>query len=169
MSKIDKEQLIQLKREGKTDSECAEVFGCHTESVRQMRRKLEKEGRLTPADSMKAEEYVEEKHLQTDAAPEPKPKTVAQRLAEEEAAEAAKRAEEGIKKLATDDMICPEPVDPTPRTARKFPLGVMPRKMWLEERRDDLRRAICEFACEGMRIDPEWVEEYNELVMRCGG
>lgn len=44
------------------------------------------------------------------------------------------------------------------------PSGVVPRKMWIDERRDELRRAICEFACEGMRINLEWVEEYNDLI-----
>lgn len=126
MSKIDKEQLIELIRDGKTDSECAEVFDCSNQAVSAMRRKLKAEGRLEPADAAKATEYVEEKHLQTD------------------------------------DM-------PAPAQVRKFPLGVTPKKLWLEDRRDDLRRAICEFACEGMRIDPEWVEEYNELIGRCEG
>lgn len=131
--KIDKEKLIQLKREGKTDAECAKVFGCSQVAVSEMRRKLEKEGRLTPAVSVKATEYVEEKRLQS--APE----------------------EISVKAVAERETKAPAPVQSSLRI-------VIPRRMWMEERRDDLRQAICEYACAGIRVDPEWVEEYNELV-----
>lgn len=127
MSKIDKEQLIELIREGKTDSECAEVFDCSNQAVGAMRRRLQSEGQLTTETTIiDSKDYIAEKHLQTDDQPAPAP-------------------------------------------VRKFPLGVTPKKLWLEDRRDDLRRAICEFACEGLRIDPEWVAEYNELIERCEG
>ena len=46
------------------------------------------------------------------------------------------------------------------------PLGVIPWRAFYESRRDDLRCAICEYACEGLQVNPEWVEEYNELVER---
>lgn len=166
MSKIDKEQLIELIRDGKTDSECAEVFDCSNQAVSAMRRKLKSEGQLTTETIIDEKDYIAEKHLQTDD--KPVTKTVAEYLAEEEAAEAAKRAED-TNALTTDDEICYEPVEPAPAPVRKFPLGVTPKKLWLEDRRDDLRRAICEFACEGLRIDPEWVAEYNELIERCEG
>ena len=147
--KIDKEKLIELKREGKTNVECAKVFGCSAQAVREAVLRLEAEGRLTPADSVKATEYVEEKHLQTDE--KPVTKTVAEYLAEEEAAEAVKEAEF----LAERVKLPPAP-----------PIN---RKTFWDMRRDELRGAICEYACYGLRIDPEWVEEYNELIGRCGG
>ena len=89
MSKIDKEQLIELIREGKTDSECAEVFDCSNQAVSAMRRKLKSEGQLTTETIINEKDYIAEKHLQTDD--KPVTKTVAEYLAEEEAAEAAKR------------------------------------------------------------------------------
>lgn len=173
--KIDKEKLIQMKREGKTNSECAKVFGCSAPAVREAVLRLEAEGRLTPADAVKATEYVEEKHLQTDD--KPATKTVAERLAEEEAAEAAKRAED-TNVLTTDDEICYEPVEPATvqspdpvANAKEAPYPIPPidRKTFWDMRRDELRGAICEYACYGLRIDPEWVDEYNELIGRCGG
>lgn len=167
--KIDKEKLIQLKREGKSNDECAKVFGCHTESVRQMCKKLEAEGRLTAATISNAEDYIAEKQLQSapeetlspanaGALPEGEPKTgktVAERLAEEEAAEAVKRAEGQT----------PDP-EANPKEA-PYPIPPIDRKTFWDMRRDELRGAICEYACYGLPIDPEWVEEYNELIGRC--
>ena len=124
------------------------------------------------AANIDPEDYIAEKHLQIDeepdmandvriappelvspdAEPAKRGKTVAEYLAEEEDAEAKRKA-------AVAEEI-------HPRFAKKPPLGVMPRWLFWESRRDDLRRAICEFACEGLAIDPEWVAEYNELVVR---
>lgn len=157
--KIDKEKLIQLKREGKSDSECAEVFDCSQSSVSAMCRKLRAEGRLTPATISNAEDYIAEKQLQSAPEGEPKTgKTVAEYLAEEAEEEAA---------LTTDAEICCKPVEPVQDA--HYPIPPIDRKTFWECRRDDLRRAICEYACEGLRIDSEWVEEYNELIGRCGG
>ncbi len=173
MSKIDKEKLIEMKLAGKTDTECAEVLGCNQTAVSAMRRKLEAEGRLTPALAPKPQEYLQEKALQTDDAPATK--TVAEYLAEEEVAEAAKRAKDRDV-LTKDDGICYKPMAPAPEqtpdpaaNAQEAPYPIPPidRKTFWGMRRDELRGAICEYACYGLRVDPEWVEEYNELVERC--
>ncbi|MGM9647132.1 MAG: helix-turn-helix domain-containing protein, partial [Eubacteriales bacterium] len=124
--KIDKQKLIELRREGKTLGGSAKVFGCSADAVRQACRKLEAEGRLTTATVSNAEDYIAEKRLQTDENEATTPcKTVAQRIAEEEEAEAAKRAEDA-NVLTNDDEICSQPAP-----VRKLPLGVIPRRMWL--------------------------------------
>ena len=150
--KIDKQQLIQLRMQGKTTSECAKVFGCNPDTVRKMCRKLESEGLLPTTVTAKAEDYVAEKHLQTDQVDpeqttEQKRKTVDERLAEEEAEEKAKK-EQAEAQNATD----------------KYPIAPIDRKTFWAMRRDELRGAICEYACCGLRIDPEWVQEYNDLI-----
>ena len=130
-------------------------------AVTQAKNDLIREGvDLTPINDAPAPKRIEEK---------PATKTVAEQIAEEEddkrmTTETIINAKDYIaeKHLQTDEK-------PAPASVRKFPQGVLPRQMWLEDRRDDLRRAICEFACEGLRIDPEWVEEYNELIERCEG
>ncbi|MGM9646556.1 MAG: helix-turn-helix domain-containing protein [Eubacteriales bacterium] len=87
--KIDKQKLIELRREGKTLGESAKVFGCSADAVRQACRKLEAEGRLTPATVSNAEDYIAEKQLQSTL-DETMAKTAIERLAEEEAAEATR-------------------------------------------------------------------------------
>lgn len=53
---------------------------------------------------------------------------------------------------------------------RKKPvLGVMPRRIWDESRRNDLIGAIQRYLDAGKPIPPEWVEEYNELARREDG
>lgn len=155
MSKIDKEQLIELIREGKTDSECAEVFDCSNQAVGSMRRRLQAEGQLTTETIINAKDYIAEKQLQTDD--QPATKTVAERIAEEEAAEAAKRADGKTPDPEANHKEAPYPIPP------------IDRKTFWDMRRDELRGAICEYACYGLRIDPEWVAEYNELIERCEG
>ena len=177
--KIDKEKLIEMKTAGKSNAECAKVFGCITDSVRRMCKKLEAEGRLTPEGSAKAADYIEETHLQTDAVePTAVPdnlidattavcvsdaQTVAEQLAKEEAAEKA-CLDEDTNVLTDEDEICYEPVEPL-----HAPIPPIDRKSFWSMRCDELRGAICEFACCGLRVDPEWVEEYNELIERCRG
>lgn len=51
---------------------------------------------------------------------------------------------------------------------QKPPLGIMPRKLWEEKRLDDLRQAITLFAEHNRPVPVEWVEEYNELLLRGG-
>jgi len=49
---------------------------------------------------------------------------------------------------------------------KKPPLGVFPRKINDEIRMSDLKRAISEYAQEGLNIDIRWIEEYNELIKK---
>lgn len=177
MSKIDKDLLIQMKREGKSNAECAKVFGCSADSVRKMVKRLEAEGGMTPATIENAEDYIAEKRLQTEADEEicyepvvlnleTKHKTVAEWLAEEEEADRAKtRAKEPSEAPAGKyaDVV----YDPAADGALpSLPPPPIDRKTFWAMRRDELRGAICEYACEGLRVDPVWVEEYNELVER---
>jgi hypothetical protein len=48
----------------------------------------------------------------------------------------------------------------------KPPLGVMSRKLWDEQRANDLAAAIARYTTAGFRVPVEWIEEYNELVGR---
>lgn len=151
--KIDKEELIAQKKLGWTDKECAESFGCTLKAVQVAVQKLRAKGEIPSQD---AEDYIEEKHLQTDLVEpeqpmEKKGKTVAEYLAEEEAAEVAPAPEQ-----------TPDPA----ANAKEAPYPIPPidRKTFWAMRRDELRGSICEYACCGLRIDPEWVEEYNELI-----
>lgn len=51
----------------------------------------------------------------------------------------------------------------------KPPLGIVPREMHDLERYCDLRKAIYQYLCAELIIDPAWVEEYNELVRKRSG
>ena len=141
--KIDKEQLIELKKAGRTDAECAKVFGCTTKAVQNMIKRM-------------GEAWLRENQIAINAnqqtAPAEKKKTVAEWLEEDEHIEQTKPEEE----------ITITPPDTKP--LRKYPASVQPRSEWLRERRDEISRAVCEYAVEGLYIDPAWVEEYNELV-----
>lgn len=53
--------------------------------------------------------------------------------------------------------------------AKKPPLGVIPRYLHEENRRESLARAITSFTEAGLEISPEWVEEYNELTKKIAG
>jgi hypothetical protein len=63
-------------------------------------------------------------------------------------------------------MIEDEKANPSELTAP--PLGVMPKKFHdikvMESRLFDLRGAITRYAEAGLKIDPEWVSEYNDLL-----
>jgi hypothetical protein len=45
------------------------------------------------------------------------------------------------------------------------PLGVIPKKIWKEQRLGDLRDAIDRYLEANQRIPIEWIEEYNELLV----
>lgn len=45
---------------------------------------------------------------------------------------------------------------------KKPPLGVIPRRIWVEKRCDELIRAIHEYKTEGLPINFEWVQELYE-------
>ena len=185
--KIDKEKLIQMKREGKSNRECAKAFGCQIDSVRKMCYRLEAAGLLPPSGN-NAEDYIAEIHLQTDSEEPASLPTVAERLAVEEENELAQspvgdslKCAVRIEQIVPDDEICYEPTDlPVGSYAEvvhdlkldwdseaTFPIPPIDRKTFWGMRRDELRSAICDYACEGLRVDPEWVDEYNELIERC--
>lgn len=52
------------------------------------------------------------------------------------------------------------------RHQAEYPLGISPRWAWDEQRYSDLARAIERYLNAGLRIDPLWVDEYNELHKR---
>ena len=45
---------------------------------------------------------------------------------------------------------------------KKPPLGVMPRRIWVEKRCDELIRAIHEYKTEGLSVNFEWLVELSE-------
>lgn len=58
----------------------------------------------------------------------------------------------------------PQQQEAPPMPAVKPPLGVMPRRLHDEKRREELQAAIIRYAEAGQPVDPAWVEEYNELT-----
>lgn len=44
------------------------------------------------------------------------------------------------------------------------PLGIMPKRFHDKYRKEELRQAIYRYLSEGLIIDPEWIEEYNNLT-----
>ncbi len=47
----------------------------------------------------------------------------------------------------------------------KPPIGLMPRKLWLEQRFDNVRAAIDRYIIAGQRVPPEWWEERDILAL----
>ena len=50
------------------------------------------------------------------------------------------------------------------RRAKRPPLGVEPRYVWEEARRQKLRRAITAYMAEDLMVPECWIEEWNELT-----
>lgn len=48
----------------------------------------------------------------------------------------------------------------------KPPLGVMPRDIWDRQRQEELAEAMARYLEAGMKIPTEWIEEYNEIIVR---
>jgi hypothetical protein len=44
------------------------------------------------------------------------------------------------------------------------PLGIIPKKIWKEQRLRDLRDAIDRYIEANHRVPVEWIKEYNELL-----
>lgn len=44
------------------------------------------------------------------------------------------------------------------------PLGIMPKWVWLEKRKKELREAIERYMISLYPVPEEWVDEYNELI-----
>lgn len=78
-----------------------------------------------------------------------------------EAEYTAERTDEGTS-AAVSEADMSDPLEKAP----KLPIPPLSRAEWEESRRMELARAICEYAVEGLEIDPEWVAEYNERVAR---
>jgi hypothetical protein len=43
------------------------------------------------------------------------------------------------------------------------PIGIEPKQVWENQRLLSLRGAIQRYLEAGLRIEPKWIEEYNEL------
>lgn len=68
---------------------------------------------------------------------------------------------------AGEPCICPECGEALRiTTTQKPPLGVMPRKLRDECRLIELSRAIQNCIFDQRPINPEWIDEYNELTGR---
>jgi hypothetical protein len=49
-------------------------------------------------------------------------------------------------------------------SVEKPPLGVVPRKLWLEGRLKELKRTILSYTHSGYSVKIEWVEERNQIL-----
>ena len=49
--------------------------------------------------------------------------------------------------------------------APKPPLGVTPENIWIEQRISELSRAVTEYMATGMSVNPDWITEYNGLIL----
>jgi hypothetical protein len=49
--------------------------------------------------------------------------------------------------------------------APKPPIGLMPRKLWLERRLADVFAAIDRYMAAGVRVQPEWCDERDQLTL----
>lgn len=50
------------------------------------------------------------------------------------------------------------------KLAKKPPLGVVPRRIWLVERRNELRRAIIDYVEADVPVVLEWCEELDQIT-----
>lgn len=51
---------------------------------------------------------------------------------------------------------------------KKLPLGIVPRKIHDSMRLEGLKATITRYLNANCEIDPEWVNEYNELIKKAG-
>lgn len=49
------------------------------------------------------------------------------------------------------------------------PIGIMPRYIWEEKRLSELISAINRYVDNCMPVPMEWIEEYNELIVKYRG
>lgn len=49
---------------------------------------------------------------------------------------------------------------------KKPPLGIEPKWMWEERRLEDLKKTIERYYKNGLVIPIEWIEEYNDLLIK---
>lgn len=61
-------------------------------------------------------------------------------------------------KITIGDMLpCSIRLDEPP------PIGIMPKWLWDEQRKKDIEAAIIRYACAGMEIPIEWIQELKEI------
>lgn len=48
--------------------------------------------------------------------------------------------------------------------AKRPPLGIEPRYVWEEKRRQKIRKAVMEYMNAGLMVPEAWIEEWNELT-----
>jgi len=46
----------------------------------------------------------------------------------------------------------------------KPPIGVVPKYIWDERRRKQLKESITRYLDADLKVDEEWVKEYNQLI-----
>jgi len=51
---------------------------------------------------------------------------------------------------------------------KKPPMGLMPKKLWDEQRYYDVCAAITRYYQAGMKIPIKWIKEYNKFVVKGG-
>lgn len=51
----------------------------------------------------------------------------------------------------------------------KPPMGCAPRYIRDEQRAEEIRQAVIRYLQAGLSINPEWIEEYNEIILRKNG
>ena len=49
-------------------------------------------------------------------------------------------------------------------SVKKPPLGIEPRYVWEEKRRQKIRKAVTEYMNAGLMVPEAWIEEWNELT-----
>lgn len=161
--KIDKERLIEMRVAGMSTAEIAKEFGAEPQAVTRSTRILLQNGELE--GGYQEGFWRPESHPSPSVPPSPEEEGdcsggVADRAASIDAADYIAEKHLQLDEEEPDAVGTPKKVQ-----AHPYPMGVMSRSSFWQRRRDDLRRAICEYACEWLVIDPEWVEEYNELIL----
>lgn len=49
---------------------------------------------------------------------------------------------------------------------KKPPLGLTPKYLWDEKRLNELQRVIADYYNANLQINVDWIEEYNELIIK---
>ena len=62
--------------------------------------------------------------------------------------------------LAHIKLVCPEHIQVS-IGIKKPPIGVMPKRLWVESRKEELKGAINRYLEAGFEIPKEWVDEFN--------
>jgi len=62
----------------------------------------------------------------------------------------------------------PEMLEPVEEEHQKPPLGIMPKDIWLANRKVELKETVIRYVNAGLPLPQEWVDEYNEFVKEKG-